>query len=175
MWVDVIQNTDEWLNLRIGKITGSHYSSIMANYGKAFGDPAKNYAMQIALERATGRRVEDGFSNSWMERGHELEQTARDLYELETFETVSEGKNPNEAFRKAVEKAQWDYGHAGYTGTIAEKDDFVIIPLPEGKNPFDYANDLVLEGDPRVDDKWGPAGCIDLGDGKYLFFGWASS
>ena len=39
---DVEQNTDEWLNLRIAKITGSSISKIMANYGKAFGDPAKN-------------------------------------------------------------------------------------------------------------------------------------
>jgi len=28
---------------------------------------------------------------------------------------------------------------------------------------------------PRIDSKWGPAGCIALGDNTYLFFGWASA
>ena len=47
-------------------------------------------------------------------------------------------------------------------------------------DPSQYANLLIDEGDERVDDKWGPAGCIELprvGDGEktFLFFGWASS
>lgn len=37
------------------------------------------------------------------------------------------------------------------------------------------AQKMVFDGDPRIDDKWGDAGCIDLGDGWFLFFGWASS
>lgn len=35
--------------------------------------------------------------------------------------------------------------------------------------------DLMLDGDPRVDDKWGPAGCIKVSKDRYCFFGWASS
>jgi hypothetical protein len=34
---------------------------------------------------------------------------------------------PQKAFRAALEEAYWDYGRAGYTGTIAEKDGFVMI------------------------------------------------
>ncbi len=42
----------------------------------------------------------------------------------EQFFTVSLGRNPHQAFDKAVEQAYWDYGHGGYTGSIAEKDGF---------------------------------------------------
>ncbi len=93
----------------------------------------------------------------------------------EVFMTRYTGKSAKEAFHNCVESALYDYGHAGYTGTIAEKDSYVIIELPEGKEPENYADELIDECDPRIDDKWGPAGCIDCGSGEYLFFGWASS
>jgi hypothetical protein len=44
-----------------------------------------------------------------------------------TFETYRDGADVSAAFRNAVEEAGWEYGHGGYTGTIAEKDDYVII------------------------------------------------
>ena len=91
------------------------------------------------------------------------------------FYHEASGKTVTEAFTNAREEAYWDHGHSGYTGTIAEKNNFVMIKLPEGEKPYDYANKLIGDGDPRVDDKWGPAGCIELGEGRYLFFGWASS
>lgn len=98
------------------------------------------------------------------------------------FITKSCGQTAKEAFSRAVEKARYDYGHAGYTGTIAEKNSFVVISVPHGENPRDFANKLLDSDDPRVDDKYGPAGCVELGpshkvekEKEYLFFGWASS
>lgn len=90
-FVDVPQNTDEWQALRLGKVTASNFGCFMANEGKAFGDPAKRYALQIALEISTGRKAEASFSNEHMERGHEQEPVARMLYEEETFSDVSNG------------------------------------------------------------------------------------
>lgn len=37
------------------------------------------------------------------------------------------------------------------------------------------AHVLLDLGDPCVDDKWGPAGCVKIGRGVWYFFGWASS
>lgn len=88
---DVEQNSDEWLFLRAGKITGSEIGKIMANEGKAFGKPAKDYAIKIALERLTGKPINGGYSNFHMERGHEQEPLARLLYEEEYFCDVSNG------------------------------------------------------------------------------------
>jgi hypothetical protein len=88
---DVQQNTDEWMALRLGKVTCSNFGCFMANGGKAFGEPAKKYALQIALEIDTGRKAEFSFSNEHTERGHEQEPVARMLYEQEFFADVGNG------------------------------------------------------------------------------------
>jgi len=93
----------------------------------------------------------------------------------EQFIGKAEGDTAENAFRAAVEKAQYDYGHRGYSGSIAEKESFVEIELPEGEEAEEYADTLLSDGDDRVDDKWGPAGCLKMEEGKFLFFGWASS
>lgn len=88
---NIEQNTDEWLALRAAKLTGSGFSKVMANYGKAFGEPAKKYAADIALEQITGLPIGQGYSNEHMERGHEQEPIARMKYEEEFFCAVDNG------------------------------------------------------------------------------------
>ena len=80
-------------------------------------------------------------------------------------------------FAAAVEQAQYDEGHGGYTGSIAEKTEYVLVgtrkTLEEARV---WADDLIEKADHRIDDKWGPAGCIEVEEPKgFLFFGWASS
>jgi fibronectin type 3 domain-containing protein len=91
------------------------------------------------------------------------------------FMVRHEGKTAKAAFRAAVEQAQYDSGHGGYTGTIAEKDEFVLISVPEGKDPIEFAEELLKADDDRVSDKWGPCGCVKIKEGEWFFFGWASS
>jgi len=93
----------------------------------------------------------------------------------DTFMNWAKGKTAKLAFNAAVEEACYEHGHGGYTGTIAEKSSFVMIALPAGQDAGEYASKLLDADDPRIDDKWGPAGCIELGDDEWLFFGWASS
>ncbi len=88
---DVQQNSDEWLELRLGKVTCSNFSTIMANQGKAFGDPAKKYAVQLALEQITGMRSANNFSSEHTERGHMQEPIARMLYEDSYYCDISNG------------------------------------------------------------------------------------
>jgi hypothetical protein len=81
-----------------------------------------------------------------------------------TFEDYAYGKTPAEAYNAAVSEAIHDYGHQSYSGTIKEKDGFVMIDVPakwKGKEE-EYAYHLIQEDDPRISDKWGPAGCILL-------------
>lgn len=91
LFLDVEQNTDEWMNLRVGRIGGSSIGKIMANYGKSMGQPAKDLAVKIALEQITGRKTDGGYSNGHMERGHEQEPVARMLYEETYFCEVANG------------------------------------------------------------------------------------
>ncbi len=88
---DIEQNTDDWLTLRSGKLTSSNLGTIMANYGKAFGEPAKKLAVKIAVEQINGTSLESDYTNEHMDRGHEEEPIARMLYESETFSTVTNG------------------------------------------------------------------------------------
>lgn len=90
-FVDVKQNTDEWDALRLGKVTASNFSLIMANQDKDFGEPAKRYALQIALEKITGKKSEHSFKNEHMERGAEQEPVAKLLYENQFFCQVTNG------------------------------------------------------------------------------------
>jgi hypothetical protein len=99
-----------------------------------------------------------------------------------TFFQTASGKTAKKAFNSACREAAYDYGHAGYTGTIAEKESFVMISSKIFDSLADaekLADKLIDEGDERIDDKWGPAGCLNFkstdGEVKYLFFGWASS
>jgi hypothetical protein len=80
-FIDVEQNSDEWYSLRAGRITGSNFPKIMANYPNAFGEPAKQYAINIAIERITGKPVQTGYKNEHMDRGHEQEPLAIIEYE----------------------------------------------------------------------------------------------
>jgi hypothetical protein len=93
------------------------------------------------------------------------------------FATFQEGPTVYKAFVAAVDNAQHEHGHGGYTGTIAEKSNYVIISseIHTMKEAGDLAESLI--DDPRVDDKWGPCGAIRVVDGDregWYFFGWAS-
>lgn len=91
MWHDVEQNTPEWDVLKLGKASSSGYGKFMANFGKAFGEPAHRYALQIALEQLTGRKAERSFKNDDMDRGHEEEPLARMKYQEQHFVEVTNG------------------------------------------------------------------------------------
>ncbi len=91
MWHDIEQNADEWFLLRAGKVTASSLNKVMANYGKAFGDPAKKYAVDIAVQQITGATSGGGYSNEHMDRGHEEEPLAKMLYEETYFCDVTNG------------------------------------------------------------------------------------
>ena len=91
MFHDIEQNSDDWFQMRSGKLTSSNLGKVMANYGKAFGEPAKKYAVNIAIEQITGKPIPSDYTNDHMQRGHEQEPIARMLYEDETFCSVTNG------------------------------------------------------------------------------------
>lgn len=64
------------------------------------------------------------------------------------FVTTAHGRNVEEAFNNAAEKARWDHGHSGYTGTIAEKPSAIHFPLP-----VNYTRDQI-EALPAVLENW---------------------
>jgi len=115
-WHDVQQNTEAWDELRLGKVTASQFNCFMANQVKTFGQPAKRYALQIALEMITGKKSEFSFTNEHMLRGHEQEPIARRLYEETNFVDITNG-----GFFDCVEYGDSPDGLVGNDGVIEIK------------------------------------------------------
>ncbi|MFE2527459.1 hypothetical protein ACFXEL_24810 [Streptomyces sp. NPDC059382] len=98
---------------------------------------------------------------------------------VEFYEIAAED-NASKAFDAARGKAVAAHGHLGYTGSLAEKDLYVAFDEPRRSEADAYAraDKLMDANDPRIDDKWGPAGALPIttSDGKdgWMFFGWAS-
>jgi hypothetical protein len=119
----------------------------------------------------------------------------------EWFTQDADGADVSEAFRVARAAAQYEHGHGGYSGTLAEKDSWVLVrPTPvssyaEAEELADrYAESIsggghldTLPHFAEVNDKWGAAGVVEFvpdpprlsgmrtGHRSFLFFGWASS
>jgi hypothetical protein len=81
-----------------------------------------------------------------------------------TFETYAEGHDPDTAFNTARDDAAFEDGHGHYSGTIAGKDDYVIITdvVTDLDQAELLAATLLDRDDPRVADKAGPAGAIPV-------------
>lgn len=91
------------------------------------------------------------------------------------FYTKAKGKTAQEAFNSATEQARWESGNGGYTGTIAEKHSFKMVTKPTDMTIDQFTEKCFDTPGHVANDKWGPAACLDLGNGEYLFFGLASS
>ena len=85
------------------------------------------------------------------------------------------GDTAEAAFKELVRRAEHDFGTKGYTGTIAEKDEFIMVEKPEGVPARVFARKVLREKlNPSIHRTYGPAGAIQTGDRQFLFFGWAS-
>lgn len=109
---------------------------------------------------------------------------------FQTEITVDKKTSDQDAFRDARAQAQNDHGHAGYTGTLAEKNSFVLLArVSSAKNAGIICQEILHRDDTGIptyrqeasaitDDKWGPAAAlrypIDTKTDGVLFFGWAS-
>lgn len=85
----MIQGTDEWHAARLGKVTASRISDVMAKTKSGYAAARTNYMMELLCQRLTGKR-EDTYINAAMQRGTELEPAARACYEAETGQMVVE-------------------------------------------------------------------------------------
>lgn len=74
---DIVQGTEAWDLLRLGKATASNFSKILA---KGQGKTRKAYMLKLAAERLTGVSQES-YNNGNMDWGTEHEDEARRHYE----------------------------------------------------------------------------------------------
>ena len=94
----------------------------------------------------------------------------------EIFRVTAQGLSATAAFATARQEALHEYGHGGYTGSIAEKQLFRMVDIPAGFDAWQYAEDWAAWPDSAFwQDKWGPAACAQVGPQEFIFWGWASS
>jgi|SRR5271166_430664 len=77
----MIQGSPEWFAARIGKVTASRVSAVVAksSNGKGYGVSRSNYMADLIAERLTGESVVQYVSPA-MDRGKQVEEEAREAY-----------------------------------------------------------------------------------------------
>ena len=88
--IKCIQGSDEWFQERLGKVTGSHFGTIMPTpkqKNKNLSKGQLTYLRKVAAEILTGEREESYMSKS-MEWGNTWEATAKQAYYAHVMETV---------------------------------------------------------------------------------------
>lgn len=75
----IAQGTDEWFQQRLGKVTASRISDVIAKTKTGVSTSRQNYLIQLVSERLTGKKG-DSFVNQAMLDGIERESAARELY-----------------------------------------------------------------------------------------------
>jgi putative phage-type endonuclease len=77
----VEQGSDEWLHIRLGKVTASGVADVLAKTKSGISASRGNYLIKLALQRTTGV-IEDGFTSDAMQWGIDNEAQARVAYEV---------------------------------------------------------------------------------------------
>jgi putative phage-type endonuclease len=83
------QGTEEWFQQRLGKVTASRISDVIAKTKTGVSTSRQNYLIQLVSERLTGKKT-DSYTNQAMQDGIEREPIARKLYESKTNSIVTE-------------------------------------------------------------------------------------
>jgi putative phage-type endonuclease len=83
------QRTEEWFQQRLGKVTASRISDVIAKTKSGVSTSRQNYLIQLVSERLTGKKG-DSFVNQAMLDGIERESAARELYMLTRGTSVTE-------------------------------------------------------------------------------------
>ena len=83
------QRTEEWFQQRLGKVTASRISDVIAKTKTGVSTSRQNYLVQLVSERLTGKKG-DSFVNQAMLDGIERESAARELYERTKGVSVTE-------------------------------------------------------------------------------------
>ena len=83
------QGTEEWHQLRLGKVTASRVADILAKTKTGPSASRGNYLIELALQRVT-KTIEESYNSPAMEWGTQNEPQARVAYEVTTGNFVDQ-------------------------------------------------------------------------------------
>lgn len=82
--IDVPQRSEEWFAARLGRLTGSVAKDMLATIKNGEAAARRDLRVRLAVERLTGRRDDDTFTNAAMQWGVDHEDDAFSAYEALT-------------------------------------------------------------------------------------------
>lgn len=126
------QRSPEWFAARAGRLTGSRAADMMAKIKSGEAAARRDYRLQLAVERLTGRPMESGFVSAEMQRGIDLEPAARARYEAEVG--------------AVVRQTGFVIGDAEWTGCSLDGDVDEFAGIVELKCPKSTTHVRYLEG-----------------------------
>lgn len=85
----VVQGSVEWMESRLGRVTASRLTDVLAKLKTGEAAARANYRAELVAERLTGKSAES-FSNAAMKWGTDCEPLARAAYEAEFGVLVDE-------------------------------------------------------------------------------------
>ena len=121
------QRTEEWFKARLGKVTASAISNVIAKTKTGVSASRETYSTQLTLERLTGKQTEF-YSNAAMEWGTATEPQARQAYEIYREVFVDEVG--------FITHPRIEMAGASPDGLVGE-DGLVEIKCPESKTQMD--------------------------------------
>lgn len=86
--IDCEQRTPEWYAARLGRVTASKASDMLARTKSGWAASRDNLLWSLVLERMTGKPQESGFTSAAMAQGIEREAAAVAAYEATTGRLV---------------------------------------------------------------------------------------
>ena len=117
---DIIQGTEEWHALRLGKITASRIADVLATIKTGEAASRADYRMQLVCERLNGKH-EESYTNQYMANGIELEPNARAWYEVERNLFVNQV-----AF---IQHPMLSFAGASPDGVVEDEDELGLIEI----------------------------------------------
>jgi putative phage-type endonuclease len=89
MTEEIVQGSDEWKAMRLGRVTASRVADVVARTKTGYGAGRANYMAALIAERLTGVPTET-YQNAAMTHGTETEPEARSAYEFYQGVTVDQ-------------------------------------------------------------------------------------
>ena len=86
----MLQRTPEWFAARVGKVTASRISDVMAKIKTGEAVTRRNYRRELVLERRWGTPQDSGYVSYAMQKGIENEGVARDTYAFDVQMPIEE-------------------------------------------------------------------------------------
>ena len=121
---DILQGSEEWLQLRLGVATASNFSKIITSTGK-LSTQLEKYAIDLASQMLL-EEPEEVYKTADMERGNILEDQAREAYEQETLDIVEQVS--------FIHYQSWGYSPDGLVG----QDGIIEIKCPKATTHTKY-------------------------------------